>query len=516
MGDNLSDIIKTRVHIVKCAESDYQKLTYKNPLCMYITNATGDFTGQDPTETANIYIGAYLVRSGVIINGGGQVMENTISKYIIQSTGGNLDLQSGDAVLMSIKGTLDASCNPFIADTFNSTEMNLVNPDQYITINGHKAYYFIVEKGVMGTVGSTNQNNGYIIINGNVAGVYYNAQKPTAAAYGTECSFTNDGNEVRHYTPSAAGWLTILTNDDIAPACHLIWSGRHNDEAGVYGLYTKAILAAIQAVHSYGLSGLLGPYDSSYDEIDFVKGKGYPRNDRVALSDLTWVMSDVTVDNHSAKAFTATISAMKSGGLYATNYADPDTTLSVSGNTLTITSESVTSLEALMTSLGASVLYYQKATVTPVNISVSSSIKVNDMGLEYFTYNGELAPVPAIVSESYYLGINDQILNAIAEIANISRIVAEALVGLRADVDSVNVDNQGNAHIKSIDLDELPKICGFPLIKFGPSNPSVNPDFVPQFYQEVEINPTTGKPTFGNFYKANGVLSPSDWQRINN
>lgn len=508
--------IKTRVHFVKCAQSDYDKLPVKNPTCIYVVNSTGDFTPQSPDETANIYIGAYLVRSGVIINGGGQVMQNAVSKYIIQSTGGNVDLQSGDAMLISIKGTLNGRYQPFLADTYNSTEMNLVNPDQYLTIDGHKAYYFIVDKGVMGTIGSTNQNNGYIVIGGGVTDVYYCPQKPIASNYGAPCSYTDGDDNVRHYTPIEAGWMVILTSDDVAPACHLIWSGRHNDEAGIYGLYTKAILSAIQAVHSYGLTGLQGPYDSSYDEINFVEGKGYPRNELVSLSDLTWVMSDVTVSGRSAKAFTTTISAMKNGGLFDTNYADQNATFSVSGNTLTITSESITSLEDLMTSLGTCVFCYQKASYTAIDLNINPSTRVNDMGLEYFTLDGELVYTAAIVEESYYLGITDQVLNAIAEIANISRITAEALCSARADIDSINVDNQGNAHIKCIDMDELPKVCGFPTVVFDTTTPTKTPDFVGQIYIEKEINRTTGKPIYGNIYIANGTANSSDWQRINN
>lgn len=503
-----NELIKTRVHIVKCAESDYQKLTYKNPLCIYITNATGDFSAQEADAKANIYIGAYQVAANAIIPGGNDTMKNVITKYIIQSTGGGLDIQTGDAKLVSIKGSIDDNYRAFIADTFVSTEMNLVNPDQYLTINGHKAYYFIVEKGVMGAIGSTNQNNGYIIIGGDVAGVYYSASKPTAADYGSACGYTDGEDEVRHYTPTTAGWLTILTNDDVAPACHLIWSGRHNDEAGVYGVYTKSILAAIQAVHSWGLSGLIGPYDSSYDEVNLVEGKGYPRNDMVQLSNLSWVMSDVTVNGNSAKAFTATVSAMKSGGLFSTNYNDVNATLSVSGNVITIVSETIASVEDLLTSLGASIFYYQKASYTAVNIDLPSSIKVNDMGLEYFMYNGDLAPVAAVVEESYYLGITDQILNAIAEITNISRILAEALCGIIADIGSINVDNAGDLRCKSIDSDELPSYCGYPsrIIQALPENtaPTVTPDFIGQEFYD----------TFNRIiYGAIGTASASDWLR---
>lgn len=504
----VEDLIKTRVHIVKCAESDYQKLTYKNPLCIYITNATGDFSAQTTDSTANIYIGAYQVATNVIIPGENDTMQTVVSKYIVQSTGGNTDILTGDAKLLKIKGSLDERMNPFLADTFVSTSMNLVDPEQYVEIDGHKAFYFFVDKGVIGTPGTTQENNGYIILNGNVSGVYYKRSKPTAASYGTACGYTTvEGHN--QYTPSDIGWLTIVTNDNVAPACHLVWSGRHNDEAGVFGNFTKQLLAAIQSVHSYGLTGLVGPYDSSYDELDLEALKGYGRNNMVLLADLSWTKSTVVVQGHETNQFVAQISGMKTEGLYKTTYNPEGATVSVVGPTVTITSDNITTVEALLESLGLNKICYQKATTSVVNLSnITPDFRANDMGLCAFLYNGDLATVPAVVEESYYLGVSDQILNAVAEISIISRIMAEALCSLRADVDAIDVDNAGDIRCKSVDSDDLPKFCGYPsrIEQALPDNtaPAVTPDFIGQEFYD----------TYNRIiYKAIGVSSASDWLR---
>ena len=73
-----------------------------------------------------------------------------VSKFAMQTTGGDADIMTGDAELLIIKGSLDESLQPFKADKFVSTKMNLVDSTQYITIGDKKAYIFPVVKGEQG------------------------------------------------------------------------------------------------------------------------------------------------------------------------------------------------------------------------------------------------------------------------------------------------------------------------------------------------------------------------------
>ena len=357
-------------------------------------------------------------------------------KYAAQTTGGDADIQNGDALLDSIKGNLvniSGVLVPFLADTFVSTSMNLVNSANYLTIGGRKAYYFPVVAGAWGEYGTTEQNNGYkILATSTPYAVNFSQTKPTTSAYGTACTY-HTHNSVNYYTPATNGWLVIIMPDDVVPACHLEWSGEFEDEAGTFGNTTKSIGTAVAAVHAWGLSGLVGADRSSFDELDFVAGKGYARNDRVLLSALTWTKTVVT-DNTDSESpvthyiYTATISGMATNGLWDCLHED----LVVDGTTLTIESDVISSVEDLVATFGASeYFYYEKATVTSSNISGAATIRantVNDYGISYFLNNNELATVPAFVTEEFYQGGKDQIFNNIAYTqGEMSEVIAAVL-----------------------------------------------------------------------------------------
>ena len=45
-----------------------------------------------------------------------------------------------------------------------------------------------------------------------------------------------------------------------------------------------------------------------------------------------------------------------------------------------------------------------------------------------------------------------------------------------------NMEEQGHVHAQSLDVDAIPTICGFPLIKIRDEDPNVTPDFIGQFW----------------------------------
>ena len=437
-----------------------------------------------------------------------------LSPYAIQTTGGSEDLKSGAGEFRSIRGNLDENCNPFMADTFVSTGMNLVDPEETITINGKTAYIFPVKKGTWGEYGTTQENNGYVIITeGSVNGVYFKTTKPTASSYGSACGKTTY-NGVDHYTTPSDGWLVIIMNDSVVPACHVTWSSQYDDTAGTFANVVKNILSAIQSVHSWGLSALNGANYSSFDEVDFVEGKGYPRNDRTLLPGLSWNMTTETSEGSETTTyvFTATVSAMKSNGLWRANYNG----ISVEGNTLTIRSTSITSVADLQTALAGIYFYYEKASYSAVTISNAATLlanTVNDMGLSYFLYNGELVSVPAYVTEAFYQGGKDRLFNNITHVELVESVIAHVLSELNLRIDGIG-DKMRNSIVEYImmsakgknrqllNLTSLFKIQGHG----SPITAGLVPDFIGEEYYDVDNKKK---------YEAFGVDSASDWVLMN-
>lgn len=81
-----------------------------------------------------------------------------------------------------------------------------------------------------------------------------------------------------------------------------------------------------------------------------------------------------------------------------------------------------------------------------------------------------------------------------------------ATTELRADLNAIDVDNLGDVHAKSIDSDELPRVCGFEMFLKGTGAPSVTPDFIGQIY----IDTTAQK-----VYMATGVVNASSFKVLN-
>ena len=77
---------------------------------------------------------------------------------------------------------------------------------------------------------------------------------------------------------------------------------------------------------------------------------------------------------------------------------------------------------------------------------------------------------------------------------------------VKENVDSINVDNLGDVRAKSIDMDELPKVCDFPMYIISTTAPNVVPDFVSQHWID-----TVAK----KVYIAVGVSSAADFVVLN-
>jgi hypothetical protein len=77
---------------------------------------------------------------------------------------------------------------------------------------------------------------------------------------------------------------------------------------------------------------------------------------------------------------------------------------------------------------------------------------------------------------------------------------------VRHDNEAIDLDNLGDVRARSIDVDNLPKICGFDMFVISTTAPSVAPDFIPQIWVD-----TTAKKA----YIAVGVSTADDFIALN-
>lgn len=99
--------------------------------------------------------------------------------------------------------------------------------------------------------------------------------------------------------------------------------------------------------------------------------------------------------------------------------------------------------------------------------------------------------------------------NVTATIGTNGEVIAQAIVELYAAIDGLNaaLRNLGETSAKCIDSEDLPKVCGTPLVTEGDGAPTAAPMFVGQRYHD-----NTGKKVYEAFSVTNNV---SDWVLLN-
>ena len=404
-------------------------VVYDNGLWIFTADHSGawDAEDADPTDLLQLLATAGIDVTAEDITPKSNTMQEFVEKFAAQTTGGDNDLKTGASALLNIKGNLDAQLNPFNADSFVSTAMNLVDAEQYITIVGKKSYIFPVVAGNWGAYGTTQENNGYIVIGGDIEGVYYSAVKPIATSYGSDCDY-HDHDGKRYYLPSGQGWLTIVCNSDVVPACHIAWSNYNDTVAGVFGNTVKNIAADVQAIHAWGMALVQGNGKTVFDELDYANGKRYKRTDRAALASLTYTKETIEGEGGNTYVYRSTISAMAANGAWACKV----NSLEMESNTIVIRSSTISTVEDLQTSLAGEYIYYELASVVSSNTSTTTTMQANDFGLTYFMLSGELVTVAAYVTEGFYQGGKDQLFNAVTY----QKILAEVLAAAVCQLDS--------------------------------------------------------------------------------
>lgn len=393
-----------------------------------------DWTGDQENEENNVLD---WLTAGDITPKSNEPIEIT-GMFAAETTGGDMDIKNGKAYLQAIKGNLDLELVPFNAAKFVSTGMNLVDPTKYFHRPEYgKRYYFPVTAGVWGQYGTTQENNGYIIIGEGVEDVAFSETFNEGL---TGCPY-EEYNGVKYYLPPTNGWMYIQVGEDYdVPACHIAWSNYKDNEAGVFGNSEIDLSAAIETVHPWGLAGFVTCSKSVQDVIDIKNGVGYRNCDRVKLADLNWSMSTiVTTDDDNVTTttyvFTAYVTGMAAYGLCAYNFPD----LSNVGNVLDYSSETITSVNAFKAELGDSMIYFEMATPVTVDLpEINGEFEANDFGLTYFLdVDGELVSVPSYVTAAYHQGGKDQLFNAVTYQKILAEVVATALCQLNERVSAL-------------------------------------------------------------------------------
>jgi hypothetical protein len=112
--------------------------------------------------------------------------------------------------------------------------------------------------------------------------------------------------------------------------------------------------------------------------------------------------------------------------------------------------------------------------------------------------------VALVVGWGIFKNITTNFVGALGQsvLAQAFAVLFAAIDGLRA-----NLDNLGETRAKCIDCDDLPKVCGQPLVVEGEGAPVEVPQFVGQRYHD-----TTGKKVYEAFSVTNAV---ADWVLLN-
>lgn len=424
---------------------------------------------------------------------------STTIKMAMTTTGGDADIKNGPAQIKAIRGNLvkvGNSYKAFNASKFVSTGMNLVDPGQYLVAGNLKAYYFPVQRGAWGGEGTTQENNGYVIIGGYDA-VMFSQNKPTSASSqpSTNVEYVTDSNGVKHYIPSSDGWISIYSSD--VPSCHITWSGKYDNVGGVFGN------SEIVLPQDLELRGIIGAGRSVFDTLDLIAKKKYTRIGEVGLGTLAWAMTTETSgegeEETTTYIFTATVSAMAANGLWLSEFDG----LACNGNTFEYRSTEVTSVAGFVDLLGIKKLNYELAAATETAVTTSGDFIANDYGLTYFLDgDGELASVSVFVDFEFSQGGKDQLFNAVTYQKTLAEVTAAAINALETRIYAL--EHQENIECVNLIVKRNADINGWRPVPIKPAT-ATSPGVMGDYYIDSTIlyicvaENTWKKITIGNF-----------------
>jgi hypothetical protein len=179
--------------------------------------------------------------------------------------------------------------------------------------------------------------------------------------------------------------IEFASDADLTKVCaHLAWS-KDYDKFVAYAAPDSINLASVvTAIHANGqMYGLVRNGQIIADEIQVVPGTPansmwYRRCDYSLLSTPTWQMETKVVTEGDEPVtyyrFFATLAAMEPDGAYSSTYAD----LVVEGNVLSVTSATITSLEAFQSEITGHGIVFELAAKVSTKVTLSTDGKYGD------------------------------------------------------------------------------------------------------------------------------------------
>lgn len=399
----------------------------------------------------------------------------------VRTTAGSLsiDTSKGAYILRLI------TKNAFKASRLEASGVNLLNPSSMVG----SAYVFQVPVMLRGSYGVADEANGILFVdkNGNNLhpDVRFSATYPASAAAGVAVTPYQFAGHSEYFYPSAAiGYFIVSGIETPADVCaRIAWSSGYNQFVAYQApssVNLSSIIAAIAATHAAVTDKMLAVGGVS-DEAIFGASSALWRR-RVSAVAPTWTNEAGAEEGQYIHTATipSTNGAMKAGGL-AEDLAG-NVVLTVEGTTVSYTDNNATSNV---------VVKYELDTIVTGTVSQSNEYAPDDFGIEVMVG----ADGGFIIETSYFQGFPDTIAGLIS-----------LTYKNEADTAAIDIDNMGDAHCKSIDMDELPKVCGYPLFIITDGAPAAAPDFIGQFY----IDKTNGKA-----YMATGASAASDFKALN-
>ena len=356
----------------------------------------------------------------------------------VRTTAGSLsiDTSKGAYILRLI------TKNAFKASRLEASGVNLLNPSSMVG----SAYVFQVPVMLRGSYGVADEANGIIFVdkNGNNLhpDVRFSATYPSSAAAGVAVTPYQFAGHSEYFYPSAAiGYFIVSDIETPADVCaRIAWSSGYNQFVAYQApssVNLSSIIAAIAATHAAVTDKMLAVGGVS-DEAIFGASSALWRR-RVSAIAPSWTNEAGAEEGQYIHTATipSTNGAMKAGGL-AEDLAG-NVVLTVEGTTVSYTDNNATSNV---------VVKYELDTIVTGTVSQSNEYAPDDFGIEVM---GD-ADGGFIIETSYFQGFPDTIAGLIS-----------LTYKNEADTAAIDMDNMGDAHCKSIDMDELPKVCGYPL-----------------------------------------------------
>lgn len=450
-------------------------------------------------------------------------VEDTWTAYI-RTTAGDLDIKSDETIQVE---SLAAVCDAASNSSFNMTSVrfnnfNALNPSQVLanaaitgnTVSSDSSYkvaYFRCVKGTWGSYGESTENNGYLFTDssGNkVAPVAVKlcASIPTVGATISAVS-THAHNGYTYYLPASESYLCaqFANSVNLSTICaHIAWSNKDDDkyEAYVAG-DTLALGTIISSRFGGNMNGIIQGAETVCDTITITgtTARSVKRCAKATLANLTWTMI-APVTESDAHRFEATISNIKADGLYQI-----PANLIISGNfilenqKLIFESNTIDTVNALTTALGAHTVVYETATESTYTDTLSNAANLHghDMGTEEIVGATNLN---FKIVTAYVQGLKDYLRGLPAELRVYNKVIAHTFNSLNGELRSLK---EIVKTLQSYIHDYM--VAGKPVFTEGSGSPVIVPDTVWQFYMDNVAN-------VGYVSMAN--TSSGDWKRITN